>query len=39
RVLCADAAVSASRLALVRAARGALGEGLRLMGLGAPDRM
>jgi arginyl-tRNA synthetase len=39
RVLCADAALSASRLALVRAARGALGEGLRLMGLGAPERM
>ncbi len=39
RVLCADAAVSASRLALVRAARGALGEGLRLLGLGAPERM
>ncbi len=39
RVLCADASVSATRLALVRAARGSLGEGLRLMGLKAPERM
>ena len=39
RVLCPDAAVSASRLALVRAARASLGEGLRLLGLGAPERM
>lgn len=39
RVLCADAGLSASRLLLVRAARGALGEGLRLLGLGAPERM
>jgi len=39
RVLCPDAAVAASRLALVRAARGALGEGLRLLGLVAPERM
>lgn len=39
RVLCADAGVSATRLALVRAARGSLGEGLRLMGLKAPERM
>jgi arginyl-tRNA synthetase len=38
-VLCADAGVSATRLALVRAARGSLGEGLRLMGLQAPERM
>jgi len=39
RVLCADASVSATRLALVRAARSSLGEGLRLMGLKAPERM
>ena len=39
RVLCADAGVSATRLALVRAARASLGEGLRLMGLKAPTRM
>ncbi len=39
RVLCADASISATRLALVRAARGSLGEGLRLMGLKAPERM
>ncbi len=39
RVLCADAGVSATRLALVRAARANLGEGLRLMGLKAPTRM
>jgi len=39
RVLSADAAVAAARLALVRAARGALGEGLRLLGLVAPERM
>jgi arginyl-tRNA synthetase len=39
RVLCADAGVSTARLALVRAARGSLGEGLRLMGLRAPHRM
>ena len=39
RVLCADATISASRLALVRAARHSLGEGLRLMGLRAPERM
>ena len=39
RVLCADSGVSATRLALVRAARGSLGEGLRLMGLQAPERM
>jgi arginyl-tRNA synthetase len=39
RVLCANAAISASRLALVRAARHSLGEGLRLMGLRAPERM
>lgn len=39
RVLCPDAAVAASRLALVRAARAALGEGLRLLGLVAPERM
>ncbi len=39
RVLCADAALSAARLRLVHAARGALGEGLRLLGLYAPERM
>jgi arginyl-tRNA synthetase len=39
RVLCADARISATRLALVRAARASLGEGLRLMGLQAPERM
>ena len=39
RVLCPDAAVAASRLQLVTAARGALGEGLRLLGLVAPERM
>ena len=39
RVLCADPAASSARLALVRAARGALGEGLRLIGLIAPERM
>ena len=39
RVLCPDSAVAASRLQLVTAARGALGEGLRLLGLIAPERM
>ena len=39
RVLCDDAAVSAARVGLVGAARGVLGEGLRLLGLGAPQRM
>jgi arginyl-tRNA synthetase len=39
RVLCPDAAKASARLALVRAARGALGEGLRLLGLQAPERM
>ena len=39
RVICPDRATSASRLRLVRAARGALGEGLRLLGLAAPERM
>ncbi len=39
RVLCADPAIAASRLSLVIAARGALGEGLRLLGLVAPERM
>ncbi len=39
RVLCPDAATASARLALVRAARGALGEGLRLLGLQAPERM
>jgi arginyl-tRNA synthetase len=39
RVLCPDLALATARLALVRAARGALGEGLRLLGLVAPERM
>ena len=39
RVLGDDPAVTAARLALVRAARLHLGEGLRLLGLGAPERM
>lgn len=39
RVIAADATVSASRLALVRAARAVLGDGLRLIGLKAPERM
>jgi arginyl-tRNA synthetase len=39
RVLSADVALGTARLALVRAARGALGEGLRLLGLSAPERM
>jgi len=39
RVLCPDVAVAATRLALVRAARATLGEGLRLLGLQAPERM
>jgi len=39
RVLCPDAVLAASRLQLVTAARGALGEGLRLLGLAAPERM
>lgn len=39
KVLCDDPALSAARLLLVRAARGAIGEGLRLLGLIAPERM
>jgi arginyl-tRNA synthetase len=39
RVLMDDAALAASRLLIVRAARAALGEGLRLLGLDAPERM
>ncbi len=39
RVLCPDPLLAASRLQLVRAAREALGEGLRLLGLAAPERM
>jgi arginyl-tRNA synthetase len=39
RVLCADPALAAARLELVRAARASLGEGLRLIGLQAPERM
>jgi len=39
RVICDDADLAASRLALVRVARRALGRGLHLLGLRAPDRM
>lgn len=39
RVLCADPDLASARLALVRAARACLGEGLRLIGLQAPERM
>jgi arginyl-tRNA synthetase len=39
RVLCPDVALATARLAVVRTARGALGEGLRLLGLVAPERM
>jgi len=39
KVNCDDPAVAAARLLLVRAARGAIGEGLRLLGLTAPERM
>lgn len=39
RVLCPDVALGVSRLQLVNAARGTLREGLRLLGLGAPERM
>jgi arginyl-tRNA synthetase len=39
RVLCEDAATAATRLALVRVARANLAEGLRLIGLKAPQRM
>lgn len=39
KVLCDDAATAAARLSLVKAARGALGEGLRLLGLTPPERM
>ncbi len=39
RVLCPDVALGVSRLQLVKAARGTLREGLRLLGLGAPERM
>jgi arginyl-tRNA synthetase len=39
RVLCPDQALATARLALVRAARACLGEGLRLIGLQAPERM
>ena len=39
RVLCPDPATSSARLRLVAAARAALGEGLRLLGLVAPERM
>ena len=39
RVLCPHPEQSAARLALVRAARASLGEGLRLLGLVAPERM
>jgi arginyl-tRNA synthetase len=39
RVLCADPTLAVTRLMLVRAARKSLGEGLRLIGLKAPERM
>jgi len=39
RVLCPDPAMASARLALVKVARGALGEGLRVLGLQAPERM
>jgi arginyl-tRNA synthetase len=39
RVLCDDAATAAARCRLVHAARTTLGEGLRLLGLIAPERM
>jgi arginyl-tRNA synthetase len=39
KVLCDDAAVAAARLSLVKAARGALGEGQHLLGLTPPERM
>lgn len=39
RVLCDDAAAAASRIEIVRLARVCLGEGLRLLGLQAPERM
>ena len=39
KVMCEDVALAASRLLLVGAARGAIGEGLRLLGLNAPERM
>lgn len=39
RILCADSGLSAARLALVRCSRACLGEGLRLIGLQAPERM
>ena len=39
RVISDDAALSSTRLALVRAARASLGEGLRLLGLVPPERM
>jgi arginyl-tRNA synthetase len=39
RVLCSDPALASARLAVVQAARASLGEGLRLMGLQAPERM
>lgn len=39
RVLVDDAELAATRVALVAAARGVIGEGLRLLGLRAPQRM
>ena len=39
RVLCPDIALAVSRLQLVTVARGALGEGLKLLGLVAPEQM
>lgn len=39
RVLCEDVPTMTARVALVAAARACVGEGLRLLGLGAPVRM
>jgi len=39
KVLVADARLRAARLALSAATREVLAEGLRLLGIGAPDRM
>ena len=39
KVLCDDQTVQAARLQLVDCCRGVLAEGLRLLGLGAPEQM
>ena len=39
RVLCSDAELASARYGLVRVARVALGQGLQLLGLEAPERM